>query len=102
MDLVDVESRTAEPGAVAFYLGAVKVADVSFMSFLSQPGVVYGDNSANRMSVLSGVDFDRVVVRLGGSGGIDNLTASNAVPEPSAALLFALGALTFGARIRRR
>jgi hypothetical protein len=101
MDLVDVESSTAEPGSVVFYLGDVQVASVGFMDFLSDPTVVYGDNSANRISVLSGVRYDRVTVNLGGSGAIDNVTAA-AVPEPSAALLFALGALAVGRGARRR
>lgn len=100
MDLVDIESSTAEPGSVVFHLGAVQVASIGFMDFLSDPTVVYGDNSANRVSVLSGVRYDRVTVNLGGSGAIDNVTA--AVPEPSAALLFALGALAVGRGTRRR
>lgn len=99
MDIVDVESRTAEPGSVVFHLGAVEVASVSFMDFLVDPTVVYGDNSANRVDVLSGVEFDRVIVNLGGSGAIDNVKA--AVPEPSAALLFAVGGLVVATRTRR-
>lgn len=100
MDLVDVEGVGAEPGGVVFHLGLVQVASVSFMDFLSDPTVVYGDNSANHVDVLSGIAYDRVTIRMGGSGGIDNLTA--AVPEPSAALLFAVGSLAVGTGIRRR
>ena len=100
MDIVDVESTSAEPGGVVFHLGAVQVASVSFMDFLDDPSVVFGNNSANHVEVLSGISFDRVTIRMGGSGAIDNVTA--AVPEPGAALLFAMGALTVGTRVRRR
>ena len=100
MDLVDVESVTAEPGSVVFYLGAVQVASRGFMDFLGDPTVVYGNNSANHVDVLSGVEFDRVVINMGGSGAVDNITASP-VPEPSAALLFAVGALILRRASRR-
>lgn len=102
MDLVDVESSTAEPGSVVFYLGAIQVASVGFMDFLNDPTVVYGNNSANHVDVLSGGEFDRVVINMGGSGAVDNITVSNAVPEPSAALLFAVGVAAVRARLRRR
>lgn len=102
MDLVDLESSTAEPGTVVFHMGLVHVATVSFMDFLVDPTVVYGDNSANHVDVISGVTFNRVVINMGGSGGVDNLTATNQVPEPSAALLFGLGSATLAAGIRRR
>ncbi len=100
MDIVDVESHTAEPGSIVFHLGVVQVASVSFMDFLDDPSVVYGNNSANHVDVLSGTTYDRVTINLGGSGAVDNVTA--AVPEPSAALLFAVGALAVGTRVRRR
>jgi len=102
MDLVDVESYTAEPGYVRFYLGGVQVATRSFMSFLTDPSVVYGDNSANHIDVISGIEFDRVVIRMGGSGGVDNIVAGSPVPEPSAALLFAVGSTGAAAYFRRR
>ena len=62
--------------------------------------MIFGDNSANHLDIVSGISFDRVVVRLGGSGGIDNVTAS-AVPEPSAALLFRVGAVAVRTGIRK-
>lgn len=104
VDLIDVESVTAENGSVEFFLGGTEVASIGFNDFLSDPSVVYGDNSANRIvDVVAGVDFDRVVFHLGGSGAIDNVTvtAANPVPEPSAALLFGMGALVAGSRVRR-
>jgi hypothetical protein len=102
MDLIDIESTTAEPGKVEFFLGGVFVDDVSFMDFLSQPGVAYGDNSANQVDVIDGIIYNRVVIHMGGSGGVDNILATKAVPEPGAAMLFALGAALVGARVRRR
>ncbi len=98
MDIVDIESRTAEPGVVIFKLGSVEVASVSFMSFLDDPTVEFGNNSANRVQVLSGVEFDRAIIHLGGSGAIDNVVV-DAVPEPTAALLFAIGALALRTRV---
>jgi len=33
---------------------------------------------------------------------VDNVTVNNPVPEPSAALLFAIGSTTIALRVRRR
>ena len=65
------------------------------------PEVVYGNNSANHLLVIDGMTFDTVVVSLGGSGGIDNLTATNPVPEPTAPILFLAGLAAVSTRIRR-
>ena len=59
------------------------------------PTIVLGNNTANRFAAVTaesvGLDrFDRVVLNLGGSGGIDNVQAT-LIPEPSTALLMALG-----------
>jgi len=103
MDLIDVESITAEPGSVVFRNGGAEVANRSFMSFLSQPGVAWGDNSANRiLDIVAGVEFDEVIINMGGSGAVDNVTVSNPVPEPTSALLFGLGIVAAGRGIRRR
>jgi hypothetical protein len=48
--------------------------------------------NANPIHIVNGTEFDRVVVRLCGPGRIDNVRAS-AVPEPSAGLLFLVGAV---------
>ena len=76
------------------------------MDFLGEGGVVYGDNSANRVvDVVTGLPFDRVVIHLGGSGAIDNIQVgggASPVPEPSAALLFSVGVVLSGTRLRRR
>jgi hypothetical protein len=50
--------------------------------------------------VIDGITFDRAVIHLGGSGGIDNITA-NMIPEPSAAMLFVAGFALVHRRIRR-
>lgn len=66
---------------------------------------VFGDNSINRILPLDadmlGGEFDRVVLGLGGSGGIDDLTFTTAVPTPST---FTIGAvlLTLAGLRRRR
>ena len=104
--LVDVESVTAEDGRIDFLSGGTEVASRGFTSFPGGgSGVSYGDNSANLIDVLSGISFDEVLITLGGSGGIGEIVVGNGgsapVPEPSAALLFGLGAAVAGTRIRR-
>jgi len=102
-DLVDVESATTEMGQVAFYLGDATPANllgtIDFATFL--PGVSYGDNSANHVDPIGvGAAFDRLVFSVGGSGALDNIAP---IPEPAAALLFAIGVgITGVAVIRRR
>jgi hypothetical protein len=61
-----------------------------------------GDNSANRIiDVVLGTEFDFVRINMGGSGAVDNIVAINPIPEPSAALLFAIGVVTVGRGFRR-
>lgn len=111
-DLIDVESITAEDGAIEFWLGGVMLDSVAFDEFVTagqffDPTVSYGDNSANRIQPIgigdldamtrgSANGFDRVVFNLGGSGAIDTITF---VPEPATMTLIALGGI---ALIRRR
>ena len=103
-DVVDVESFTAENGSVTLHDGASS-ATIGFASLLSAPQM--GDNTANRIAPLlaaqiDGIeDIDKVVIELGGSGAIDNLTFSH-VPEPSTLLLSALGLAGLGAARRAR
>lgn len=103
-DLVDVESVTMEAGSVELFSGSTSLGSLQFTEFLDDAGVVFGDNSANRIepidvAMLGGSGaFDRVRISLGGSGAIDNVTATAAVPEPGAVWLFALGF----AAVRRR
>lgn len=101
MDVIDivVSSRTPEPGSVDFFLGDVHLREVMFTEFV-KPDVIYGNNSVNRLQFVKGLEFDRVIVSLNGSGGIDNVTTS-AVPEPSAALLFVIGAVAMRCGVRK-
>jgi hypothetical protein len=102
-DLIDVEDTQSEPGSIAFFRSGTQVANVSFMDFLSNPTIVFGDHSANRIvDVVSGIDFDVVRISMGGSGAVDNISVSNPVPEPSAALLFGAGLLVASRGIRAR
>ena len=70
-------------------------------------GLQVGDNSANRIAPftlagLSGLSqITRVELNLHGSGGVDNVTFEP-VPEPTTALLLALGVIGLGARARAR
>lgn len=101
MDLIDIQGGyKTEPGSVDFYLGEVHVKEVMFSSF-ANPQFGYGNNSANRVRFFKGIEFDRVVVRLNGPGAIDNVTTTSAVPEPSAAVLFLIGALAVRAGVRK-
>ena len=101
MDLIDVEESTQqEPGNIDFYLAGAHVLQVMFSDYTA-PEVIYGNNSANRLLVNDGTIFDTVIVSLGGSGGIDNLTASNPIPEPTAPILFVAGLAAVSTRIRR-
>ncbi len=107
-DLIDIESATAEHATIELF-GRNGSEIVGLMEFLDpeseryDPTIVLGDNSANRFQAITaasvGLDeIERVVVHLGGSGGIDNIHA-NVIPEPSTALLMAFG---LGALARRR
>jgi hypothetical protein len=107
-DFVDLESTSTEAGSVDFFLGLNSVGSISFMTLESINGVTFGDNSANTMPAIDVADlgssnvFDRVVFNMGGSGALDNIITTP-IPEPGAALLFAIGfGLTGAAVIRRR
>ena len=114
-DLIDVESITAELASIELIDelsdGSTKSETLDLMDYLDmgttamQHGPVeFGNNSANRFAKVTaeslGLDeFDRAVLHLGGSGAIDNIHGTP-VPEPSSALLIALGLA--GLAIRRR
>lgn len=102
-DIVDVEDRSAENGSIEFFLGAALTSSYDFDDFLALgQGVVFGNNSANHVDLGRVGPYDTIVITMGGSGGIDNLEAT--MPEPGAALLFALGCTTVAVtrRLRRR
>lgn len=95
-DIVDIENEVAETGGLKFYRNNNLLAYVTWAMFRNpassfyDPTIVYGDRSANRISPIFasrfGVDgFDKVVVKMGGSGGVDNIV----IPAPSTALLLA-------------
>lgn len=106
-DLIDVESTTAENGQVTFFSGDDQVS-ISFMDLLL--GFELGDNTANRILPFAPIfgdglgstpAFDRIVIELGGSGAVDNITFTP-VPQPSTALLLSLGLIGLVWSGRRR
>ena len=111
-DVVDVESAMAENGRIDFFADADDVPDatVTFLDLVTpasgfyDPTIAYGDRTANRIDPITAESlgipaFDRVVVTMGGSGGIDNL-ATTSLPEPATGLLVGLGLAIAGARRR--
>jgi len=106
-DLIDVESTTAENGQVIFFSGDDQVS-IGFVDLLM--GLELGDNTANRIlpfapsfgdELDSALAFDRIVIELGGSGAVDNITFTP-VPQPSTALLLSLGLIGLAWSGRRR
>lgn len=107
-DIVDVEGTLEENGMITLFAGAVSVGSIPFASFTNpmsgffDPTIDFGNNSANRITPFAasgfGVPaFDRVVIRMGGSGAIDNLVY---VPAPGAAAVLGLGLLAASRRRR--
>lgn len=108
MDIIDVEGTVQENGFMAFYRDGNLITQIGFADFQNassphfDPTVVFGDNSANRLTPVFASEyeaggFDRVVVRLGGSGAIDNIV----IPGPGAASLLAAASLGLARRRRR-
>lgn len=105
-DVVDIEGIVQEFSMLEFFLGNMKVGEVGFNEFTNpmsayfDASIVFGDNSANRVSPITaaqlGSTFDRVVIHVGGSSGWDNFV----IPSPGAAGLLALSGLV-AARRRR-
>ena len=115
-DVVDVEDAMAENGRVSFFVGNQPLAEVEFMDFVTEgsgfydPYIEYGNNTANRISPITAMDleiesFDRVIITMGGSGGIDNVVFEafpvTNVPEPTTAILIVLGLLVASVSRRR-
>ncbi|MDX2146720.1 MAG: hypothetical protein SFZ23_04290 [Planctomycetota bacterium] len=106
-DIVDVENATSENGRIQLFQGNSLVVEMAFSELVNpssayyDPSVVLGDNSANRIrpfsaTTLGAAGFTRAVIRLGGSGAVDNLV----VPAPAAATLFGLALVGAGRRRR--
>jgi len=125
-DLVDVEGTPEFSGGffAAFYDGSTEIGAIPFQALVDSgtsfgsrfvdPTIQFGNNSANRISPFTlaelniafgtnATSFNKVVIGLGGSGAIDNLTFTTAstVPEPSSVVLLALLAAA-GATVRNR
>lgn len=107
-DLVDIDSQTSENGRIRFFLledGSVDVtvATYSFADFLDfGQGVAYGNRSANHVQITDLGPFNAFEIRMGGSGGVDNLFANGIpIPEPATAALMVLGLVALAAATRR-
>ena len=114
LDLVDIENGGTpedDDGFLEFFSGGNSLGTRSFVSFASTnvpSGVaVFGDATVNRIDPIlasafgGAASFDKVVVRMAGSGGIDNLQFST-VPIPAAWLLLGSGFVGLGILARRR
>lgn len=122
--LVDIEGPEEYYGGyfLSIYRNEEQVAQIDFADFVVRDAFdpvrkaaydmystsnrpVFGDNSINHILPLDadllGGEFDRVVIGLGGSGGIDDLAFTTVVPTPST---FTIGAvlLTLAGLRRRR
>ncbi len=114
-DFVDVDNRGSgreDPSEykLEFFddgglVGAVTLKEFeTAASVFFDPTIDHGDNKANRYAPITaahlGGVFDEVVVHFGGSGAIDNIYYTHAIPEPATIALFSTGLV--GAYLRRR
>jgi len=105
-DLIDVDSLTSENGWIAFEDLKGGRVQIDFSTFLA--GYQIGDNTANRITPFTAEalglgPIDHIVLKLGGSGAVDNVdfTPIVAVPEPATALFVGIGLALLSARRRR-
>ena len=115
-DVVDIEGNVMEFSRLEFFNDGVSVATVGFDEFTNNASmfydasVVFGDNTANRISpITAGAlaqagfgdavnGFDRVIIHAGGSSAYDNIV----IPAPSGLLALAGGWLMLAPTRRRR
>lgn len=110
--LVDIENAESNGGFfAAFYLGSTPVGTVTFGDLVDSgsafydPSIAFGDNTVNVVEPFLASDFgvaafDQVVIGLGGSGGVDNVSFV-LTPSPAAAGIGVLGLLGLVGRRRR-
>ncbi len=98
-DVIDVEPGEKRKAFVAsFFLGNSPnaIGTINFEDFETRDGAVFGgDNYANRIApirsedlvdinsnpVAADLEFDRIVITMGGSGAVDNLVFSESPPD---------------------
>ena len=76
-----------EDGSIVFHDGGssftILWSDLELGGAFAVPGLVFGNNSANRIPEITAASvgltqFDRIVINMGGSGGIDNRKGAGA------------------------
>ncbi|GAA5217736.1 hypothetical protein ACFSJ3_06920 [Corallincola platygyrae] len=101
--LVDVEGPEEYGYFASFYNGDTLIETVGFEELVGNTGpygsnAVFGNNTINRINPITaeqlGMDFNRVDVVFGGSGGIGDI--SYEVPAPAMIGLFSLALIAVG------
>jgi hypothetical protein len=98
IDFFDIEPGEAG-GSIKLYNGATEIMPDTFAT--PDTG---GDNGWDQVA-FNGVGIDKIVIKLRGTGAIDNITgqlAQQQVPEPAGLGLLAFGTVAMGAIRRRR
>jgi hypothetical protein len=94
LDLIDIEPP-GEMGRITFISDGSE-AFITFEELASaNASILFIDNGANHINTIFAADFgfasfDEVHIRMGGSGGIDNIMFTT-VPEPGVTLMYCAG-----------